>query len=300
MGADDGDRKSDRVFVVHGRNEEIRNSMFSFLGALGLKPIEWDHAVELTGKGSPYVGEILDAAFGAGQAVVVLMTPDDIAYVRSEYASGDDDTDKKARGQARPNVLFEAGMAMGRNEDHTILVEFGDLRPFSDVGGRHTVRLDNTPQRRKSLAQRLKTAGCPVDLTGDHWMKAGNFTLAPLAGELPMGRKLVTNERRGPHVDGSWIAGSGSRMDILKVTNNGALPLFSPTVVVPAALADHVQLWQDDSIPKLPVGKTLTIRAFTSNRGLGGSAPNQFELIVAANLEDGTPFEQEIYLDTVG
>jgi hypothetical protein len=131
-------------------------------------------------------------------------------------------------------------------------------------------------------------------------MKAGDFTLAPSDGELPLGRKLVTNERRGPHVDGNWSAGSGSKADILKVTNNGAVPLFSPTIVIPEALSDHVQLWQDDPIPKLPVGKTLTIRGWTSNRTMGGGAPNQFELIVTAILEDGSAFEQEIYLDTVG
>ncbi len=34
-----------------------------------------------TGKGSPYIGEMLDAAFGAAQAVVVLQTPDDVAYL---------------------------------------------------------------------------------------------------------------------------------------------------------------------------------------------------------------------------
>src|ERR1700679_927460 len=104
--------------------------MFAFLRSLGLKPIEWDQAVALTGKGSPYIGEVLDVAFDEGQAIVVLLTPDDVAYIRNEYADGDDDPELKPLGQARPNVLFEAGMAMGRNADRTILVELGELRPF--------------------------------------------------------------------------------------------------------------------------------------------------------------------------
>ena len=54
----------DRVFVVHGRNQAAADSMFAFLRSLGLKPIEWDQAVAMTGKGSPYVGEVLDVAFG--------------------------------------------------------------------------------------------------------------------------------------------------------------------------------------------------------------------------------------------
>lgn len=39
------------VFVVHGRNESARDSMFQFLRALGLEPLEWDQAVSLTKKG---------------------------------------------------------------------------------------------------------------------------------------------------------------------------------------------------------------------------------------------------------
>ena len=41
---------SERVFVVHGRNAEARNAMFTFLRSIGLKPIEWDQAIALTGK----------------------------------------------------------------------------------------------------------------------------------------------------------------------------------------------------------------------------------------------------------
>jgi len=107
--------------------------------------------------GSPYIGQILDIAFDAAQAIVVLLTPDDIAYLRREYATGDDDPEREPLAQARPNVLFEAGMAMGRNPERTILVELGKLRPFSDVAGRHAVRMDDSAARRKDLAQRLDT-----------------------------------------------------------------------------------------------------------------------------------------------
>ena len=137
---------SESVFIVHGRNMAARDAMFAFLRSIGLRPIEWDQAVARTGVGSPYVGQVLDLAFQEGQAVVVLLTPDDVAYLRTEYASGEHDPETSPMGQARPNVLFEAGMAMGRDPNRTILVEMGDVRPFSDVGGRHTIRMTNAPE----------------------------------------------------------------------------------------------------------------------------------------------------------
>jgi predicted nucleotide-binding protein len=166
------------VFVVHGRNESLRKSMFEFLRAMGLQPLEWSQATKATGEATPYVGQILDKAFSMAQAVVVLMTPDDLAYLRKEFQSEHDEAfEKNPTAQARPNVLFEAGMAMGRDVRRTVLVQVGTLRPFSDVGGRHILHLNSTSERRQDLAERLKTAGCDVDLTGRDWHTAGLFEL---------------------------------------------------------------------------------------------------------------------------
>jgi predicted nucleotide-binding protein len=172
-------RRTRAVFVVHGRNLAARDAMFSFLRSIKLDPLEWIEAVAATGKPAPYVGEILTAAFDLAQAVVVLMTPDDLAYLQEEFRhAGDPPHEIEATGQARPNVLFEAGMAMGRDEGRTVLVELGALRPFSDVGGRHVIRLNNATQRRQEFATRLQAAECPVDLTGTDWHSAGDFDAA--------------------------------------------------------------------------------------------------------------------------
>ena len=165
-----------KVFVVHGRNSAVRDAMFSCLRAIGLKPIEWSEAVLATGRPTPYIGDILDAAFSQAQAVVVLLTPDDEARLRPEFVQGDDPPhERDLAGQARPNVLFEAGMAMGRDSGRTVLVEIGVLRPFSDVAGRHVVRFDGSSQRRQELAQRLQSAGCEVNLSGTDWHTVGDF-----------------------------------------------------------------------------------------------------------------------------
>ena len=189
------------VFVVHGRNETARGAIFTFLRSIGLTPLEWAEAVQDTGMPSPYIGEILDVAFSRAHAVVVLFTPDDEARLRDSFQSDNDPPyETELTGQARPNVLFEAGMAMARSQDRTILVELGQLRPFSDVAGRHTIRLDNTSQRRQVLAQRLQAAGCPVNLNGIDWHSAGDFDGAivrPIQASRESSVNLVQGETVG-------------------------------------------------------------------------------------------------------
>ncbi len=168
-----------KVFVVHGRNEKARQSMFDFLRSIGIEPIEWSEAIKSTEKGAPYVGEVLDKAFNIAQAIVVLVTGDDIARLRNEYIKLDDpDYEKNLTPQPRPNVIFEAGLAFGRNPNRTILVELSKekTRPFSDIYGRHCVRLTNDSESRFELITRLKTAGCKIDIDGrQDWIKKGDF-----------------------------------------------------------------------------------------------------------------------------
>lgn len=173
-----------KVFVVHGRNDDLTNAMFDFLRSLDLNPMEWEDAVSSTGEGTPYIGRILDTAFNEAQAVVVLMTPDDEARLRYLFVRPKDkEYEHQLTPQARPNVLFEAGLAMGRDPKRTILVEVGSLRPFSDIGGRHTVRLDNSPERRRGLATRLITAGCAVNDKREDWLTKGDFELKGLISD---------------------------------------------------------------------------------------------------------------------
>lgn len=167
-----------KVFVVHGRDECLRKDFFSFLRALGLQPLEWSEALKLTGKAAPYIGEVLDSAFDNAQAVIVLLTPDDEVRLLPELCQPEEDAiEKEYRLQARPNVLFEAGMALCRNTDRTLLVQVGRVKPFSDIAGRHVIRLTNDVQKRKDVAERLSTAGCAVSMAGKDWLNEGNLSV---------------------------------------------------------------------------------------------------------------------------
>ena len=172
-------RRGTTVFVVHGRDLAARDAVFAFLRSLALRPLEWNQALRLTRKGSPYVGEILDAAFGEAAAIVVLLTPDDEARLKREFVHHRDPSfERELSGQARANVLFEAGMAFGKNANSTVLVQLGETRPFSDVGGRHVIHLSDSPASRQEFATKLANAGCNVDTSGTDWLTAGSFQVS--------------------------------------------------------------------------------------------------------------------------
>ena len=49
--------------------------------------------------------------------------PDDVAQLKGQLLKPDDGPNERTpQGQARPNVLFEAGLAMGRRPAKTVLI----------------------------------------------------------------------------------------------------------------------------------------------------------------------------------
>ena len=213
------------VFVVHGRNERIRQAMFDFLRAIDLKPMEWEHCVRCAKEGAPYVGEVLERALSGVSAVVVLLTPDDLAKLNPQFLTErDEHYERECTGQARPNVLFEAGMAFAMHPEKTILVEFGHTRPFSDVVGRHILRWGRDGESRYRLMQRLRTAGCIIDPPGTDWMNVGDFSVDdPLLEDpsasvdlsqdsSPAGKVIDFVHTESPLKHGwSWAGEEGSR-----------------------------------------------------------------------------------------
>lgn len=170
--------KGDSVFVVHGRNEKLRKSLFDFLRALDLKPLEWSKALAAAKGANPYIGEVLDAAMRKVHAVVVLFSPDDEACLKEEFCSaGEKRSEGKLQGQPRPNVIFEAGLALGRHPEKTLLIQVGKLRGFTDIAGKHVIRLSNSFDSRNDVANRLRRLGCEVDTQGTDWTNAGDFKI---------------------------------------------------------------------------------------------------------------------------
>jgi hypothetical protein len=289
------------VFVVHGRNEALRKAMFDFLRSINLSPMEWSQAVRLTGEGSPYIGQVLDAAFSNAAAIVVLMTPDEVSYLQPQLGHGDDDPETKPAAQARPNVLFEAGMALGRDPRRTVLVEVGEVRPFSDVAGRHAIRMTNDSSRRQELATRLETAGCAVDLRGTDWHTTGDFTAPLPPGQgMPLGRRLPSNTTVRPPIefDVKYFNRGGNRLDKLQIINRGIETAHDVQVSLPDDAS--LKLHGFDPIKRIPGGgRSVTIDVMGMGRMFGGPGlEDAFDVTVSARSEAGESVVQEIFLDT--
>lgn len=186
-----------RVFLVHGRDHRAREALIALLEAFDLRVIQWRDAADYAGGGAPYTGEIVKAGMEHADAVVVLLTPDDIGYVHPYFLKGTDGPhEREPTGQARLNVVFEAGMAMARAPKGVVFVEMGQVRKMSDVDGLNLIQLDNSLERRKDLSRRLQSVGLEVVTDTERWRTAGNFASGRLTSPSHSGKvnhkELVT------------------------------------------------------------------------------------------------------------
>ncbi|AOR32422.1 hypothetical protein BFF78_16310 [Streptomyces fodineus] len=169
--------RSRNVFVVHGRDEEVRTKMFGLLRRLDLRPLEWEDLVRATGKTAPFLGEVVAKAPEQAQAALVLLTPDDIVQLHPELRGANEPSyETQPTGQPRPNVLIELGMVLMAYPERTLMVEVGELRAIADLAGRNVIRFDGSEAALSKIVQRLKLAGCTVDDTGSEWRQTWPYS----------------------------------------------------------------------------------------------------------------------------
>lgn len=165
-----------KVFIIHGRNLEARTQMGIFVRSLGLVPINFGDLRASMG-GTPTIAEIVERGMTEAQGVIALITADEYAAVRPEYREEHDEPDQIARWQARPNVIFEAGMAFGRARTRVVFVLLGNPKLFTDVAGIHVLRPTNDPSGDRGILRGTLGQGmhCDIELHSSDWMKAGDF-----------------------------------------------------------------------------------------------------------------------------
>jgi predicted nucleotide-binding protein len=290
-----------KVFVVHGRDREARNALFSFLRDLDLHPLEWEELVAATGSTSPFTGQVVAArAFTDAQAVVVLFTPDDEARLHASLHQDDEpEHETELTGQARPNVLLEAGMALGANPDRTILVELGRLRPVSDLAGRNVVRLGSTNAPLNALAHRLEAAGCQVNRANPAWMDPARFAALaarsrqaedskPPTGELPRGYVLP---RAAPVPAPPRLSArlhDRGRDNLLEVVNRGGITLRE----VRWELPPDAKNWAifDDVLPKYPIPELPPREHVRVPAAVTMGGPVMIDVTLIATTPEGEPY----------
>ena len=144
---------TNRVFVVHGRDEVAKQTVARYLEGLGL-----EHVIlqEQPNEGRTIIEKFEESARTVGFAVI-LGTPDDVGALA-------DDRDN-LRPRMRQNVVFELGYfthALGRNRVCVLLK--GDVERPSDYDGVIYISLDDGEGWKLRLATEMKAAGLPVDL----------------------------------------------------------------------------------------------------------------------------------------
>jgi predicted nucleotide-binding protein len=168
----------DKVVVAYGRDNENKKAMFGLLRAMGLDPIEWDTAIAATGKPDATIRDIVDALFRLGKAAVIMFTPDDLVVLRPSIRKNKEpEHEREVTGQPRPNVIYEAGMAMALYPNRTVVVSIGPVKSLSDLSGLHVTGLGNGPKSRMQFETKLKNAGLSLPPDRSDWIEENPFTM---------------------------------------------------------------------------------------------------------------------------
>ena len=154
-------RDAKKVFVVHGRDMRPVGVVARYLQFLHLELMPWSAAVALANGSQPHTYDIVKAGIENAAAVIVIFSPDDLAHIKDEF-SQPGDPDRVPTGQARPNVLLEAGMAFALARERTIFVQSAPTREISDIAGFNWIKLNGAFDSRLDLWNRLDKAGADV------------------------------------------------------------------------------------------------------------------------------------------
>lgn len=141
------------VFVVHGHDDEAKESVARFVEKLNLEAVILHE--------QPSLGKTIIEKFEKYANVrfaVVLLTPDDVGAVASQP--------KSLKARARQNVIFELGFfvaKLGRRNVCALYKE--EVEIPSDIQGLLYVPMDRNGAWRSQLAREMQASGLPIDAT---------------------------------------------------------------------------------------------------------------------------------------
>ncbi len=141
----------DQVFIIHGRDNEVKETVARFIEKLGLKPVILHE--------QPSQGRTLMEKFEQHAEVgyaIALLTSDDVGALRGD--------EQNSKPRARQNVIFELGYFMGRfGRARVCALTKGDLELPSDYANTVYVPFNSSGGWKFDLVKDLRAAGFEID-----------------------------------------------------------------------------------------------------------------------------------------
>ena len=145
-----------KVFVVHGRDMEMKSIVARFLEHCGLMPVVLQ---EQTDQGRAVIEKFEECA--DVRFAVVLLSPDDVGGIKPESRAGRPQLQRRAR----QNVLLELGYFIGKlGRSNVCVLKKGDVEVPSDYSGVVYTPFGPDEGWKLKLARELKAAGMEVDM----------------------------------------------------------------------------------------------------------------------------------------
>lgn len=145
-------RNKRKVFIVHGRNNEVKQEVGRFVERQGIETIILH---EQASAGMTIIEKIEHYSNDADFALVL--------YTACDHGRGAHETKVPARNRARQNVVFEHGYLMAKlgRENVCALVQ-GEIETPNDISGVVYVALDPAGGWKSEVLKELKACGYSV------------------------------------------------------------------------------------------------------------------------------------------
>ena len=145
------DKDNNKIFIVHGRDNEAKQEVARFIQNIGFEPIILH---EQSNSGMTIIEKIekfTNVGFG-----IILYTPCDRGYEKN--------SPNEIKSRARQNVVFEHGFLISKlGRKRVCALVKGDIEKPNDISGIVYIPFDDNEGWKISLAKEMKSAGYEVD-----------------------------------------------------------------------------------------------------------------------------------------
>ena len=147
-------KKSNMIFIVHGKDNELKETVARFVQNIGLEPI----ILHEQANSSNTIIEKLEKYSNVSFAIV-LLTPDDWGGISSEK--------KILNKRARQNVILELGYFIGKlGRSNVCALKKDEIELPSDYHGILYINVDSEGAWKTKLAQEIVESGIKINLDG--------------------------------------------------------------------------------------------------------------------------------------